>query len=132
MNNKGVLIGTFVNKKQILQFLEMLKTKYHIAYNKIFVYSIEGNHYEYLVTFKALDKEVYLKSIENSTVMHVKNNCLFSINALNKLIEQETGFNNKEHKLNWDLYKNKLIILTNGSLAIESINKIDDKCIFLK
>ena len=132
MNNKGVLIGTFVNKKQILQFLEMLKTKYHIAYNKIFVYSIEGNHYEYLVTFKALEKEVYLKNIENSTVMHVKNNCLFSINALNKLIEQETCFNNKEHKLNWYLYKNKLIILTNGSLAIESINKIDDKCVFLK
>ena len=57
-----VLIGTFVNKKQILQFLEMLKTKYHISYNKIFVYSIDGNYYEYLVTFKALEKEVYLKN----------------------------------------------------------------------
>ena len=132
MNNKGVLIGTFVNKKQILQFLEMLKTKYHISYNKIFVYSIDGNYYEYLVTFKTLEKEIYLKNIENSTVMHVKNNCLFSINALNKLIEQETGSNNKEYKLDWSLYKDKLIILTNGNLSIESINKIDDKCVFLK
>lgn len=131
-NNKGVLIGTFVNKKQILQFLEMLKTKYHIAYNRIFVYLIEGNFYEYLVTFKALEKEIYLKNIENSTVMHVKNNCLFSINALNKLIEQETGTNNKDYQLDWNLYKNKLIILTNGNLAIESINKIDDKCSFFK
>ena len=132
MNNKGVLIGTFVYKKQILQFLEMLKTKYHISYNKIFVYSIDGNYYEYLVTFKALEKEIYLKNIENSTVMHVKNNCLFSINALNKLIEQETGSNNKEYKLDWSIYKDKLIILTNGNLSIESINKIDDKCVFLK
>ena len=64
--------------------------------------------------------------------MHVKNNCLFSINALNKLIEQETGSNNKEYKLDWSLYKDKLIILTNGNLSIESINKIDDKCVFLK
>lgn len=130
MLNKGVLIGTFVNKKQILKFLELLKTKYHISYNKIFVYSIEENNYEYLVTFKALKKELYLKNIENSTIMHVKNNCLFSINALNKLIETETGSNNKEYQIDWNKYKDKLIILTNGNLSIESINKIDDKCTF--
>lgn len=92
MLNKGVLIGTFVNKKQILQFLEMLKTKFNIFYDKMFVYSIEENNYEYLVTFKTVNKELYLKNIKNSTVMHVKNGCIFSINALNKLIERETRF----------------------------------------
>lgn len=92
MLNKSVLIGTFVNKKQILQFLEMLKTKFHIFYDKMFVYSINENNYEYLVTFKATNKELYLKNINNSTVMHVKNGCIFSINALNKLIEHETRF----------------------------------------
>ena len=51
---------------------------------------------------------------------------------LTKLIEQETGSNNKEYKLDWSLYKDKLIILTNGNLSIETINKIDDKCVFLK
>lgn len=132
MNNKGVLIGTFVSKKQILQFLELLNTKYHISYNKIFVYSIENNHYEYLVTFKALEKEIYLKNIENSTVMHVKNNCLFSINALNRLIQQETGSNNKDYQLDWNQYKDKLIILTNGNLSIEKLNKVEDKCMFFK
>lgn len=131
-NNKGVLIGTFVKKKQILQFLEILKTRYHIAYNKIFVYSIENNYTEYLVTFKTMSKEIYLKTIENSTVMHVKNNCLFSINALNKLIEKECGSNNKDYQVDWNQYKDKLIILTNGNLSIENINKIDDKCVFLK
>lgn len=131
-NNKGVLIGTFVKKKQILQFLEILKTRYHIAYNKIFVYSIENNYTEYLVTFKTMSKEIYLKTLENSTVMHVKNNCLFSINALNKLIEKECGSNNKDYQVDWNQYKDKLIILTNGNLSIENINKIDDKCVFLK
>lgn len=131
-NNKGVLIGTFVKKKQILQFLEILKTRYHISYNKIFVYSIENNYTEYLVTFKTMSKEIYLKTLENSTVMHVKNNCLFSINALNKLIEKECGSNNKDYQVDWNQYKDKLIILTNGNLSIENINKIDDKCVFLK
>lgn len=132
MLNKGVLIGTFVNKKQILQFLEMLKTKFNILYDRMFVYSIEENNYEYLVTFKAVNKELYLKNIKNSTVMHVKNGCIFSINALNKLIEQEIGSSNKSHQLNWDKYKNKLIILTNGNLSIDTINKVDDKCLFFK
>ena len=132
MLNKGVLIGTFVNKKQILQFLEMLKTKFNIFYDRMFVYSIEENNYEYLVTFKAVNKELYLKNIKNSTVMHVKNGCIFSINALNKLIEQETGSNDKSHQLDWDKYKNKLIILTNGNLSIDTINKVDDKCFFFK
>lgn len=132
MLNKGVLIGTFVNKKQILQFLEMLKTKFNILYDRMFVYSIKENNYEYLVTFKAVNKELYLKYIKNSTVMHVKNGCIFSINALNKLIKQETGSIDKSHQLDWDKYKNKLIIITNGNLSIDTINKVDDKCLFFK
>ena len=60
------------------------------------------------------------------------NNCLFSINALNKLIEKESGSNNKDYQVDWNQYKDKLIILTNGTLSIENINKIDDKCVFLK
>lgn len=132
MLNKYILIGTFVNKKQILYFLEKLNVKFNISYDKMFVYSIDENNYEYLVTFRTNNKELYLKEIKNSTVMHVKNGCIFSINALNKLIEKETGENNKEYQLNWDLYKDKLIILTNGKLSIDSINKIDDKCLFFK
>lgn len=132
MLNKYILIGTFVNKKQILYFLEKLNVKFNISYDKMFVYSIDENNYEYLVTFRTNNKELYLKEIKNSTVMHVKNGCIFSINALNKLIEKETGENNKEYQLNWDSYKDKLIILTNGKLSIDSINKIDDKCLFFK
>lgn len=132
MLNKYILIGTFVNKKQILYFLEKLNVKFNISYDKMFVYSIDKNNYEYLVTFRTNNKELYLKEIKNSTVMHVKNGCIFSINALNKLIEKETGENNKEYQLNWDSYKDKLIILTNGKLSIDSINKIDDKCLFFK
>lgn len=41
------------------------------------------------------------------------------------------GSNNKDYQLNWENYKNKLIILTNGELNVHSINKIEDKCLFL-
>lgn len=128
-NSKYVLIGTFVQKDKILTFLEYLKRKFHLDLNYIFVYEIDGNDNEYIVTFKTSHKEKYLQYIKNSTVMHVKNNCLFSINALNKMIERETQGNvpNNEYLIDWDNFKNKIIILTNGELNIQSIRKIEDK-----
>lgn len=128
MKTKSILIGTFIDKHKILSFLEILKNKFKQDLNKIHIYTIETNNYEYLVTFKVYDKELYLKNINNSTVMHVKNGCLFSINALNKLIENECGHLDKDYVLDWDKYHNTLVILTNGNLVVEKLVKIEDKC----
>ena len=49
---KGVIIGTFVAKNRILSFLEMIKYKFGIKLDRVFVYSIDTNDKEYLVTFK--------------------------------------------------------------------------------
>ena len=130
--NKSYIIGTFVKKNKVLSFLEFLKNKFRINYEKIFIYSVESNKYEYIVTFKAYEKEKYLKNIKKSTVLHLKNGCLFSINALNKLIEQENGEMNKEYQLDWEKYKGMIIIQTNGQLVIEKLNKIEDKTSIFK
>lgn len=132
MNEKLTLIGVFVRKNKILTFLEMLKYKFHIDIDRLFIYEIHNNQLEYLITFKVTNKEQYLKTLKNCTVLHVKNGCLFSINALNKLIERENGSQSKEYIIDWNSYKNTLLILTNGELFIEKIDKIEDKCsIFL-
>lgn len=133
MQNKGFLIGTFVSKKNILTFLERLKNNFNLLYERIFIYGIEGNDNEYLTTFKSFDKS-YLTKIDKSTIMHVKNGCLFSINALNRLILSEKDNSetpNKEIPINWEKYKDKLIILTNNQLNIKKLSKIDDKASFL-
>lgn len=125
--NKSSIIGVFVKKRKILSFLEFLKNKFNIPYEKIFVYSIDSNNFEYIVTFKTFSKEKYLKNIRKSTVLHLKNGCLFSINALNKLIEKENGKIDKEYKIDWDKYYGHIIINTNDQLVIEKLNKIEDK-----
>ena len=98
------------------------------------MYSIESNDKEYLVTFKTYDKDKAIKELASSKVMHVKNGCIFSINALNKLIEQEYTVGDKkpynEIEIDWDEYENKLIVLTNGNLNIVNLSKIEDKCTF--
>lgn len=127
MIQKSIIIGTFVKKTKVCSFLETLKHKYHIQIDKVFVYLLTSNDYEYLVTFKAYSKEPYLKEIPNASVMHVKNGCLFSINALNKLIENESGLQSKDYVIDWTKYKDQLIILTKGQLSISPITKVEDK-----
>jgi len=132
MSTNGIIIGTFVRKNRILSFLETLRVGYGIKLDKVFVYEIDTNKLEYLVTFKTFDKDKFIKKINNATVMHVKNGCLFSINALNKLIDQEKGDDkpNNEYLIDWEKYKDKLIILTGGELSISKLTKIEDKSVF--
>lgn len=133
MSVNGIIIGTFVKKNKILSFLETLKHGFKVNLDKVFVYSIDTNKYEYLVTFKTYDKERFIKNLSNATVMHVKNGCLFSINALNKLIEKENSDSDKpnnEYPIDWDKYKDKLIIQTNGELSLSNLSKIEDFSIF--
>ena len=134
MAKNGIIIGTFVKKKKILSFLEDLITNYRIKSDKIFVYNIDTNKFEYLVTFRTFDKEKFIKKLPNASVMHVKNGCLFSINALNKLIDglKTNESPNNEYLIDWDEYKDKLIILSGGELSISNLTKIEDKSEFFK
>jgi hypothetical protein len=133
MTERGIIIGTFVKKNKILSFIENLKNGFGIKLEKLFIYSIDTNKREYLVTFKTFDKDKFIKNLGNATVMHVKNGCLFSINALNKLIEKDnegSDLPNNEFVVDWDKYKDKLIIITNGELSISNLSKIEDKSLF--
>ena len=135
MSSNGIIIGTFVKKNKILSFLENLKHEFRLNLEKVFVYEIDTNKYEYLVTFKTFDKDKFIKNLPNATVMHVKNGCLFSINALNRLIERENSDSekpNNEFIIDWEKYKNKLIIITNGELSLSNLYKIEDFLIFFK
>lgn len=132
MAERGTIIGTFVKKNKILSFIESIKNDFRVNSDKLFIYSIDTNSREYLVTFKTFDKEKFIKNLNNATVMHVKNGSLFSINALNKLIDQEKDSTqpNNEYVVDWDKYKDKLIIVTNGELSISNLSKIEDRSLF--
>lgn len=135
MNSNGVIIGAFVKKNKILSYLEALKNSFKVHLDNVFIYSIDTNSYEYLVTLKTYDKDKFIKNLPYSKVMHVKNKCLFSINALNKLIADENKDNkkpNNEFIIDWDKYKDKLIVIANGELSISNLSKIEDKSMFFK
>lgn len=131
----GAIVGIFVRKKKILSFIENLVNDFKVNMDKVFIYSIDTNSNEFLVTIKTFNKDKFVKKLKGSKVIHVKHGCLFSINALNKLIETEKNNSetpNNEFLLDWDKYQDKLIITSNGELSISNITKIEDKASFFK
>lgn len=133
MPNKIFLIGLFARKNKILAELEYIKNKFNIKFENIFVYEVENDDNEYLITFKSKNKND-VNELKSSVVFHVKNKCLFSINALNKLISENSknaNIPNKEIKINWDKYENKLMVVDKEELSIRKLTKLDNKCLLL-
>ena len=134
-NNNFVLIGTFVKRDNILCFIESLKNDFLISSEKVYVYEVEDNSSEYLVTFTTNDKDYYLSKIEKSNVFHLKKGCIFSINALNKLVDSLNTTKevpNEKYQIKWEEYKNTLIISRGGTFHVKKIDKVNDKTLLFK
>jgi hypothetical protein len=130
--NKVVLLASFIFKDRLDWFINYLSDKFNISKNNIFVYDI-NDEYKYMVTYKfiiEIDKRINFKEIlPNATVIHKKGNAIYSINALNKLIETTNtesigNINHKSIKVNWEEYQDKLLLIRNNNLIVSPIIRI--------
>ena len=92
-----------------------------MADNKIFVFANEKNLREIYLTFnivKNIDSKI---KYPNTISVHRKKqtNTLYTLNAMNRLIEDENnGVFDKTFQLNWDLYKNSIILVADPGVKI--------------
>lgn len=133
-----MLVATFVKKDNILSFIENTKKTLKIDIDRIFVYTMGDNDGEYLATVSVSRNVKPSQVFDKPIVVHTKNASIFSINALNVLIDEKKKESNveidsnKNYEINWDEYKSKLIMLNKGDLRITDIEKIEDKTQFFK
>lgn len=108
------LLCTFSNSVQYTDILKEIPNQYTLIDNKIFVFANETNLRELYLTFN-VEKNDRNNRFKGTISIHRKKqtNTLYTLNAMNKLIADENnGVFDKSFQLNWDLYKNS-IILTN-------------------
>ena len=108
------LLCTFSNSTQYTTVLKEISTQYNLIDNKIFIFSNQNNLRELYLTFN-VQKNEQSNRYKGTISIHRKKqtNTLYTLNAMNKLIEDENnGVFDKSYQLNWELYKNS-IILTN-------------------
>ena len=131
--NKTILLASFIFPERLDWFLDYLENKFSIVREKVFVYKNLDDESKLIVTFKFKlkdDKKINFKALFPSAILiHKKGNAIYTINALNKLIESqfEGNVGNIDYKtvmIDWDNYQNKLILSNNNELAIFNIEKV--------
>jgi hypothetical protein len=129
---KIITLASFVLNDKVESFKRYLNKRFKIPEDKLFIYSIDEETDKKIVTFR-----VYLrdgKKINTSSffpitiIVHKKGECFYTINALNKLIEKETGsekgnINYRDYQVDWDKYQGKILIVKSGELSIMNINR---------
>jgi hypothetical protein len=118
MTNK--LYCTFVKAEEIENNINYLINDYHILYNKIFVLESKNPDYDkFILTYNIdninLKEDVFFKNTIN---VHRKKetNTLYTINAINIISIQKLGRIDTNFRVNWDDYKNCLLLSKDNQL----------------
>jgi len=131
--NKTILLASFIFPERVEWFLSYLDAKFKISKDKVFCYENLDDESKVIMTFKVSipeDKPLNLKNLFPSAVpIHKKGNALYTINALNKLIQEKHpdsigNIDNKNIKINWEEYQNKMILINNDELTIFNISRV--------
>jgi hypothetical protein len=130
---KTILLASFIFPERIDWFLNYLDTKFSIPKDKVFCYKNTDDESKVIMTFKLVlpeGKRLNLKDLFPSAIpIHKKGDAIYTINALNKLIDQTMGdsagnIDYKSVKINWEEYQNKLILTTGEKLTILNISRL--------
>ena len=92
-----------------------------MADNKIFVFANEKNLREIYLTFNIVKNADLKIKYPNTISVHRKKqtNTLYTLNAMNRLIEDENnGVFDKTFQLNWELYQNSIILVADPGVKI--------------
>ena len=131
--NKTVLIASFIFPERIEWFLNYLEVKFNIEKSKIFCYKNLDDDSKVIITFKITvpngERLNFKDLFPNAVIIHKKGNSLYTINALNKLIdekypESKGNTDHKNVKIDWVEYQDKMITLNGENLSILNISRL--------
>tara|TARA_B100000963_G_C22287377_1_gene519822 strand:- start:226 stop:627 length:402 start_codon:yes stop_codon:yes gene_type:complete len=131
--DKTILLASFIFPERLDWFLDYLENRFNIPKDRVFVYKNLEDESKVIVTFKFVIKEgrkLNLKNLfPNAIPIHKKGDCIYTINALNKLIELQSdgdlgNIDYKSVKINWDDYQGKLLLYSNNNLNISPMKRI--------
>ena len=114
------LLCTFTNSKDFRQTANEIKAFYDVYSKRMFAFSNGNNPKELYLTYNVVNMTKDGQKFPNTILIHRKKqtNTLYTLNAMNKLIEEENGQVDKSFVVNWKLYENSLIITGDVSILI--------------
>ena len=127
MKNKQLLC-TFTNSKEYNDIIQEIKNFYGVINGKIFLLCNVNNPKELYATYNVEVSQGNQLKFRNTISVHRKKdtNTLYTLNAMNKLIaEENNGVFDKTFQLDWNLYRNSIILTSEVSVRIVSVKIFD-------
>lgn len=124
---KTTLLASFVLADDLSSALENISLVANIPESSIYIFELEMNPDEYLLTYNIGPELANLKFDmfwPNTISIHRKKetNTLFSLNALNQVIKQSNnGKLDSNFKVQWEKYENMLLLFKDRKLLIKKI-----------
>lgn len=114
------LLCTFSNAEDFRKIAEEIRKFYEVYSGRIFAFANAKTPKEVYLTYNVLNMRKDSPKFPNTILIHRKKqtNTLYTLNAMNRLIEEENGQADKTYVVNWKLYENSLIITGDVSVRI--------------
>ena len=120
IQDRRQLLCTFSNIKNFRDTANSIKKFYEVYNNRIFAFTNVNNPHEVYLTYNVLNMNKDAQKFPNTILIHRKKqtNSLYTLNSMNKLIEEENGKQDHSYVIDWSLYENSLIITGDVSVKI--------------
>lgn len=114
------LLCTFCAKKDINIIVGQIKKVYKLAFNSVYVLDNVNDDAQAILTYNIDLAVIPMSTPPESTIsVHRKKqtNTIYTINAINKLIEEKNGgVLDKSYKINWEELQNTVLVTAYGRL----------------
>tara|TARA_R110000744_G_C19343110_1_gene559650 strand:- start:1310 stop:1729 length:420 start_codon:yes stop_codon:yes gene_type:complete len=117
-----LLLATFVQSRNVGETIEIIKENFSVVGNKLFLLQDKSNKHKKIITYNIMKNEtvVFSDVIRNTISLHRKKetNTLYTLNALNEIVRgQNDGNVDKEFSVEWEDYKNTLLITYQNEIS---------------
>lgn len=114
------LLCTFSTSTDFRKTIGEILNFYEVYSKRVFAFSNTQNPKEVFLTYNVVNMQRDAPKFPNTILIHRKKqtNTLYTLNAMNRLIEEENGSLDKTYQVNWGLYENSLIITGDISVRI--------------
>ena len=114
------LLCTFSTAADFKKMIQEILAFYEVYNQRVFAFINTQKPTEVFLTYNVLNMRRDALKFPNTILIHRKKqtNTLYTLNAMNRLIEEEHGSLDKTYQVNWELYENSLIITGDISVRI--------------
>tara|TARA_R110000796_G_scaffold40062_6_gene99412 strand:+ start:10168 stop:10569 length:402 start_codon:yes stop_codon:yes gene_type:complete len=130
---KKILTIVFIENEDKDEVLQYIESTFKVDKNKVFKYQNLNEELQTILSFHITpiqgERVDIKKHFRNAVIVHKKKRTFYTINALNKLIEQDFpiaqgNINYKNCKIDWNNYQNKIILVNKGILNLIPIKRL--------